>query len=116
MTQPRWLEPLPDAELMRATDRWAIETKGVPARQLMERAGEGLDHRLLGTEARGEVHGRSRAALGVGAFFVSEQTFGEARPAGQRPFQPIDLEKVDADAAHPDGQSIRPVALSATCV
>ena len=42
MTQPRWLEPLPDAELMRATDRWAIETKGVPARQLMERAGEGL--------------------------------------------------------------------------
>jgi len=42
VTQPRWLEPLPDAELMRATDRWAIETKGVPARQLMERAGEGL--------------------------------------------------------------------------
>ena len=42
MTQPRWLEPLPEAELMRATDRWAIETKGVPARQLMERAGEGL--------------------------------------------------------------------------
>ena len=42
MTQPRWLEPLPDAELMRATDGWAIDTKGVPARQLMERAGEGL--------------------------------------------------------------------------
>ena len=39
---PRWLEPLPDAELMRATDEWAIETKGDPARQLMERAGEGL--------------------------------------------------------------------------
>ena len=42
MTNPRWLEPLPDAALMRATDQWAIETKGVPARQLMERAGEGL--------------------------------------------------------------------------
>ena len=42
VTQPRWLEPLPDAELMRATDGWAIDTKGVPARQLMERAGEGL--------------------------------------------------------------------------
>ena len=39
MTQPRWLEPLPDAELMRATDGWAIDTKGVPARQLLERAG-----------------------------------------------------------------------------
>ena len=42
VTNPRWLEPLPDAALMRATDEWAIETKGVPARQLMERAGEGL--------------------------------------------------------------------------
>ena len=42
VTNPRWLEPLPDAALMRATDQWAIETKGVPARQLMERAGEGL--------------------------------------------------------------------------
>ena len=42
MTNPRWLEPLPDAQLMRATDGWAIDTKGVPARQLMERAGEGL--------------------------------------------------------------------------
>ena len=42
MTNPRWLEPLPDAKLMRATDKWAIETKGIPARQLMERAGEGL--------------------------------------------------------------------------
>ena len=42
MTNPRWLEPLPDARLMRATDEWAIEKKGVPARQLMERAGEGL--------------------------------------------------------------------------
>ena len=42
VTTPRWLEPLPDAALMRATDAWAIETKGIPARQLMERAGEGL--------------------------------------------------------------------------
>ena len=42
VTTPPWLEPLPDAKLMRATDQWAIETKGVPARQLMERAGEGL--------------------------------------------------------------------------
>ena len=38
----RWLEPLPDAEQMRATDRWAIEERGVPSLDLMERAGEGL--------------------------------------------------------------------------
>ena len=37
-----WLEDLPDAELMRATDTWAIEEQGVPSLDLMERAGEGL--------------------------------------------------------------------------
>jgi hypothetical protein len=37
------------------------------------------------------------------------------RPTGQRPLQSLDLEKVDADAAHPDGDSIRPVARFATC-
>jgi hydroxyethylthiazole kinase-like uncharacterized protein yjeF len=42
MSRPRWLDPLPDAALMRATDRWAIETKGIPSLDLMERAGEGL--------------------------------------------------------------------------
>jgi NAD(P)H-hydrate epimerase len=42
MTTPRWLEPLPDAELMRAIDRWAIDVKGIPSLELMERAGEGL--------------------------------------------------------------------------
>ncbi len=42
MSLPRWLEPLPDAALMRATDGWAIETRGIPSLDLMERAGEGL--------------------------------------------------------------------------
>jgi hydroxyethylthiazole kinase-like uncharacterized protein yjeF len=44
MSRPRWLEPLLDAELMRATDRWAIETRRIPSLDLMERAGEGLAH------------------------------------------------------------------------
>jgi NAD(P)H-hydrate epimerase len=42
MSLPGWLEPLLDAERMRAVDRWAIERQGVPALELMERAGEGL--------------------------------------------------------------------------
>ena len=42
MSLPQWLEPLPTAEEMRAIDRWAIEDRGVPALELMERAGEGL--------------------------------------------------------------------------
>ena len=50
MTLPPWLEPLPDAEAMRATDRWAIDEVGVPSLDLMERAGEGLA-RLAGNTA-----------------------------------------------------------------
>ncbi len=42
MTLPPWLEPLYDAERMRATDQWAIEEQGIPSLELMERAGEGL--------------------------------------------------------------------------
>jgi ADP-dependent NAD(P)H-hydrate dehydratase / NAD(P)H-hydrate epimerase len=42
MSLPRWLEPLLDAEKMRATDRWAIEQRQIPSLDLMERAGEGL--------------------------------------------------------------------------
>jgi len=42
VTLASWLEPLPDAEGMRATDRWAIEERGVPSLDLMERAGTGL--------------------------------------------------------------------------
>ncbi len=34
-----WLTPLPDAQAMRAIDRWAIEEQGVPGVELMERAG-----------------------------------------------------------------------------
>jgi NAD(P)H-hydrate epimerase len=42
MPLPDWLEPLPDAERMRAVDRWAIEERGIPSVDLMERAGAGL--------------------------------------------------------------------------
>ena len=42
MAFPRWMEPLPDADQQRETDRWAIEDKGVPSLDLMERAGAGL--------------------------------------------------------------------------
>jgi NAD(P)H-hydrate epimerase len=39
---PDWCEPLYDAPLMRAIDRWAIEEQGVASLELMERAGEGV--------------------------------------------------------------------------
>jgi ADP-dependent NAD(P)H-hydrate dehydratase / NAD(P)H-hydrate epimerase len=37
-----WLTPLPGAEGMRATDRWAIDEQGIASLDLMERAGAGL--------------------------------------------------------------------------
>jgi hydroxyethylthiazole kinase-like uncharacterized protein yjeF len=39
---PDWLTPLPDAESMRAVDRWAIEERGIDGLELMERAGAGV--------------------------------------------------------------------------
>ncbi|MDX6717899.1 MAG: ADP-dependent NAD(P)H-hydrate dehydratase / NAD(P)H-hydrate epimerase [Solirubrobacteraceae bacterium] len=39
---PDWLDPLYGAEQMRAIDRWAIEERGIPSLDLMERAGAGL--------------------------------------------------------------------------
>ena len=39
---PGWLEPLLDATRMRAADAWAINDRGIPSLDLMERAGDGL--------------------------------------------------------------------------
>jgi ADP-dependent NAD(P)H-hydrate dehydratase / NAD(P)H-hydrate epimerase len=50
MSLPAWLTPLPDAERMRATDRWAIEEQGIAGAVLMQRAGDGLA-RVIGAVA-----------------------------------------------------------------
>ena len=50
-----WLEPLPDAALMRATDAWAIEERGVPSLELMERAGEGLAQAVATLAPHGRI-------------------------------------------------------------
>jgi NAD(P)H-hydrate epimerase len=62
VTLPDWLDPLFDAEHMRAIDRWAIEERGVPSLDLMERAGTGLAE--VTTEAVPE--GRLAAVCGKG--------------------------------------------------
>ena len=55
MSVARWMEPLLDAEQMRATDSWAIETKGLPSLELMERAGAGLAHVISQRAPSGRV-------------------------------------------------------------
>ena len=54
-TLPDWLIPLPDAETMRAVDRWAIEEQGVPGLDLMERAGAGVARAVERLVADGPV-------------------------------------------------------------
>ena len=114
-----WLQPLPDAEAMRATDRWAIEERGIPSLELMERAGAGLarETELLAPDGRVVVlcgrgnnggdglvaarvlreRGRDVAVLAVGD--VLEGARGDARAnlerlpgEGPRPFSRLELE------------------------
>jgi hydroxyethylthiazole kinase-like uncharacterized protein yjeF len=52
---PDWLTPLPDAETMRGIDRWAIEERGLPGIDLMERAGAGVARAVERLAADGRV-------------------------------------------------------------
>jgi ADP-dependent NAD(P)H-hydrate dehydratase / NAD(P)H-hydrate epimerase len=61
-TLPDWLDPLYEADEMRAVDAWAIERRGVPSLDLMERAGVGLA-RLAAAAAR---PGPVRVVIGKG--------------------------------------------------
>lgn len=45
---PDWCEPLLDALRMRAVDQWAIDERGIPSLDLMERAGEGVAQAIEG--------------------------------------------------------------------
>jgi len=57
-----WLDPLHDAESMRATDAWAIAEQGIPSLALMERAGAGL----AAVVAERTTEGRILIACGKG--------------------------------------------------
>jgi NAD(P)H-hydrate epimerase len=50
-----WLQPLYDAEGIRAVDRWAIEELGIPGEDLMETAGTALAEAVAGLAPEGSV-------------------------------------------------------------
>ena len=62
MSLPGWLDPLYEAEEMRAVDAWAIEEQGVPSLDLMERAGIGLARAVVTVARPGPV----RVVVGKG--------------------------------------------------
>jgi NAD(P)H-hydrate epimerase len=57
---PQWAQPLPDAAQQREIDTWAIEERGIPAIELMERAGAGL------AELTGELAPEGRVVVACG--------------------------------------------------
>src|SRR4051794_13433678 len=55
MSVPSWLEPLYAAQEMRDTDRWAIEDRGIPGMELMERAGAAVAREVAALAPDGPV-------------------------------------------------------------
>src|SRR3954447_5863170 len=49
------MAPLPVAEEMRETDRWAIEERGIPGMELMERAGKAVARQVVALRPDGPV-------------------------------------------------------------
>jgi ADP-dependent NAD(P)H-hydrate dehydratase / NAD(P)H-hydrate epimerase len=66
MSLPDWLDPLYEAEEMRAADAWATEEAGVPSLDLMERAGEGLARVAAEVAASAPEDGPIRLVVGKG--------------------------------------------------
>src|SRR3954447_21699293 len=62
MALPDWLDPAYTAEEMRATDAYAIEERGVPSLDLMERAARGLANLVAGRALSGPI----RVVVGKG--------------------------------------------------
>ena len=52
---PDWLEPCPTPSACAPTDAWAIEERGIPALELMERAGAGLARVVAGASPEGAI-------------------------------------------------------------
>jgi NAD(P)H-hydrate epimerase len=79
MSPTPWLQGLPDPERMRATDRWAIEERGIPGLELMERAGRGLADLVADVAPEGPIAVACGKGNNGGDGYVAARLLRESR-------------------------------------
>lgn len=94
---PDWLDPLYEADEMRAVDAWAIDEQEVPSLDLMERAGIGLTRAVVATARPGSI----RIVVGRGnnggdGLVVARLLRGEGREVDV--IAPAPLDGLEGDA------------------
>jgi ADP-dependent NAD(P)H-hydrate dehydratase / NAD(P)H-hydrate epimerase len=108
---PSWLQGLPDPERMRATDRWAIEQRGIPGLELMERAGQGLADLVVAVAPEGPVAIACGKGNNGGDGYVAARLLRDAgREVRALAVAPVDDLRGDARANAERVEGIEPFA------
>jgi NAD(P)H-hydrate epimerase len=94
---PPWLEPLLDVQQLRASDACAIEERGIPGLELMERAGEGLARVVAGVAPGGDVVVVCGGGNNGGDGYVVARLLRE-RGRAVRVLTTVDVAKLKGDA------------------
>jgi ADP-dependent NAD(P)H-hydrate dehydratase / NAD(P)H-hydrate epimerase len=111
VTLPTWLQGLPDPERMRATDRWAIEQRGIPGLELMERAGQGLADLVVAVAPEGPVAIACGKGNNGGDGYVAARLLRDAgREVRALAVAPVDDLRGDARANAERVEGIEPFA------
>jgi hydroxyethylthiazole kinase-like uncharacterized protein yjeF len=108
---PPGLEPLLTPEQLRATDKWAIEERGIPGLDLMERAGEGLARVVADVAPGGDVAVVCGGGNNGGDGYVAARLLREAGravrvlttidPAGLKGDARVNFERLPGDPPQP---------------
>jgi ADP-dependent NAD(P)H-hydrate dehydratase / NAD(P)H-hydrate epimerase len=108
---PSWLQGLPDPERMRATDRWAIEQRGIPGLELMERAGQGLADLVVAVAPDGPIAVACGKGNNGGDGYVAARLLRDAgREVRALAVAPVDDLRGDARANAERVEGIEPFA------
>jgi ADP-dependent NAD(P)H-hydrate dehydratase / NAD(P)H-hydrate epimerase len=108
---PSWLQGLPDPERMRATDRWAIEQRGIPGLELMERAGRGLADLVVAVAPEGPIAiACGKGNNGGDGYVAARLLYDAGREVRALAVAPVDDLRGDARANAERVEGIEPFA------